>query len=84
MNNFKDLIDEEVDIEISGKAYFSGILIDNGLDILVLYNGRKYMYIPLLHLHNIKKEIIQRIHLRSLILKCHFWRSQNQYLFEKY
>lgn len=55
MNNFKDLIDEEVDIEISGKAYFSGILIDNGLDILVLYNGRKYMYIPLLHLHNIKK-----------------------------
>jgi len=55
MNNFKNLIDEEVEIEISGKTYFTGILIDNGLDILVLYNGQKYLYIPLLHIHNIMK-----------------------------
>lgn len=55
MNSFKHLIDEDVDVEISGKTFFSGILIDNGLDILVLYNNQKYMYIPLLHIHNIKK-----------------------------
>ncbi|PKG24651.1 DUF2642 domain-containing protein [Niallia nealsonii] len=57
MDNFKSLIGEEVNIEISGRIFFSGILIDNGLDILVLFKDKKYLYIPLIHVHNIKKRI---------------------------
>ncbi len=54
MYSFKGLIGEEVKIEISGNKTFSGILIDIGLDILVIYDGSKYAYIPILHIHNIK------------------------------
>lgn len=39
---------------ISGNTTFSGILIDIGSDVIVLYNGKKYLYIPLIHVHNIK------------------------------
>lgn len=51
----KNLLGIEVEVETSGKTFFSGILIDIGLDILVLYNGEKYLYIPMMHLHNIKE-----------------------------
>ncbi|WP_075981153.1 DUF2642 domain-containing protein [Bacillus massilinigeriensis] len=52
---------KEVEVEISGRTYFTGILIDIGLDILVLYDGQKFLYIPFLHLHNIKEKIIKEI-----------------------
>ncbi len=54
MYAFKKLIGEEVKVEISGNTTFSGILIDIGLDVLVIYNGSRYLYIPLIHMHNIK------------------------------
>lgn len=53
MYKFKSLIGEEVKVEISGKTTFTGILIDMGLDVLVLYNGTKYLYIPLIHMQSI-------------------------------
>jgi hypothetical protein len=59
MNGIKNLLDKEVDIEISGKTYFTGLLIDAGLDILVLFNGQEYLYIPLMHLHNISERTIK-------------------------
>lgn len=55
MPKIKNLLGIEVEVETSGKTFFSGILIDIGLDILVLYNGEKYLYIPMMHLHNIKE-----------------------------
>ena len=55
MNGMKKLLGTEVDIEISGKTTFSGILIDIGLDIIVLFDGEEYLYIPLMHLHNIRE-----------------------------
>lgn len=55
MNGLKNLCRKEVEIEISGKTTFSGILIEVGLDIVVLFNGEEYLYIPMIHLHNIKE-----------------------------
>ena len=59
MKRIQNLCGSEVEIEISGKTYFSGILIDVGLDILVVFNGEEYLYIPLMHLHNIRKRQIK-------------------------
>lgn len=55
MNGLKNLCGKEVELEISGKTAFFGILIDAGLDILVLFDGQDYHYIPMLHLHNIRE-----------------------------
>lgn len=57
LNDIKALIGKEISMEISGKTFFSGILIDMGLDILVLYDGKQFLYIPLMHLHNIKESL---------------------------
>jgi hypothetical protein len=59
MTGIKNFLGKEVELEVSGKTYFSGILIDLGLDILVLFNGLQYLYIPLMHLHNIKEREIK-------------------------
>lgn len=55
MTVLEHLIGEEVKVEISGNKRFTGILIDLGLDILVLYNGTKYLYFPMIHIQNISK-----------------------------
>nr|WP_295972584.1 DUF2642 domain-containing protein [uncultured Bacillus sp.] len=55
MNGLRGLCGKEVEVEISGRTVFSGILIDVGLDIIVLFDGEDYHYIPILHLHNIKE-----------------------------
>ncbi|WOD64120.1 DUF2642 domain-containing protein [Niallia taxi] len=57
MDSFKKLKNEYVKVEISGKTTFSGILLDNGLDIIVINDGEKYLYIPLNHVHTIKKSL---------------------------
>jgi hypothetical protein len=48
------MISQKVELEVTGKIIFQGILIDLGQDILVLFNGKDYFYIPLLHVHNIR------------------------------
>lgn len=63
MKGIKNFIGKDIEIEISGKTSFSGILIDVGLDILVIFDGLKYLYLPLLHIHNIK----ERIDIESII-----------------
>ncbi|NMD69896.1 DUF2642 domain-containing protein [Bacillus sp. DNRA2] len=59
MTGIKQLLGKEVEIEISGKTFFTGLLIDAGLDILVLFDGEEYLYIPLMHLHNISERTIK-------------------------
>jgi hypothetical protein len=54
MNNLQSLIGKQVELEVSGKVMLTGILVDVGLDIIVIYNGKEYLYIPHLHIHNIK------------------------------
>jgi hypothetical protein len=55
LTGLKYLLGKEIELEISSKTFFKGILIDVGLDILVIFDGMKYLYIPLIHLHNIKQ-----------------------------
>jgi hypothetical protein len=57
MNVFKELMGKNIEIEISGGNFHSGILVDSGLDILVLYAGRseKFFYIPTVHIQRVKE-----------------------------
>ncbi|WP_028403460.1 hypothetical protein [Ectobacillus panaciterrae] len=47
------LCGKQVDVVISGNVFFQGILIEIGKEILVLFDGQKFVYIPLLHVHRI-------------------------------
>ncbi|MCJ8006420.1 DUF2642 domain-containing protein [Lederbergia wuyishanensis] len=53
-NIFQSLSKEVILLEISGKKYIHGTFIDSGSDILVLYNGKEFVYIPLVHIQNFK------------------------------
>ncbi|MET0960988.1 MAG: DUF2642 domain-containing protein, partial [Psychrobacillus psychrotolerans] len=48
----QSLLKEYVQIEVSGKKVLKGILIDVGTDIIVIFNGTDYMYIPIDHIHS--------------------------------
>ncbi|WP_028611959.1 hypothetical protein [Paenibacillus harenae] len=49
------LLDQQVELEISGKAsLIRGKLIEFGQDILVLHNGTRFLYVPLIHLQQLR------------------------------
>ena len=48
----QSLIKEFVQIEVSGKKIIKGTLIDLGTDLMVIFNGTDYMYIPFNHIHS--------------------------------
>src|SRR4051794_4247184 len=52
-----DLIGKTIEVEISGENFHKGILVDSGLDIIVLYDGRtnSYLYIPFVHVQRLKE-----------------------------
>ncbi|KAB7704725.1 DUF2642 domain-containing protein [Bacillus aerolatus] len=50
----KDYIGEPIHLKLSGKREVSGILIELGSDVLVLYKQNEYYYIPLIHIREIK------------------------------
>ncbi|MDP4104703.1 MAG: DUF2642 domain-containing protein [Bacillota bacterium] len=54
MKKLQNLIGQKIELEVSGKVIFQGILKDLGQDILVLFNGKDYFYIPLIHVHNLR------------------------------
>ncbi|MCF6136631.1 DUF2642 domain-containing protein [Pseudalkalibacillus berkeleyi] len=51
LNNFDNYIGEHVKMTASGKVLLSGILVDTGSNIVVLYDGQDFLYIPLVHVH---------------------------------
>jgi hypothetical protein len=53
-----DLRGKQIDVVISRETLFQGTLIDNGKDILVLFDGQRYVYIPLIHVHRINRSFI--------------------------
>lgn len=53
MKKLSVFIGEKVSLEISGGKILTGILIDVGTDILVIYNRMQFLYIPIVHIHNI-------------------------------
>lgn len=54
----KDFLDEQIYVEVSGSIVHKGILIAVGSDIIVLFNGRDFLYIPIIHIQklNIKDD----------------------------
>jgi hypothetical protein len=48
------LVNVVVRIEVSGKIYISGRLIELGSDTLVLFDGKDYYYMPLVHIQKIE------------------------------
>lgn len=61
MERIRHYIGVEVEVEISGKTTFAGILIDTGLDVIILFDGQQFLYIPLLHVHNLKEKNLKEI-----------------------
>lgn len=53
MASFKHFLNKQVTIEISGNSIVEGILLEVGNDLLVLFNGENFLYIPLLHIQNV-------------------------------
>lgn len=49
-------IDEQIYVEVSGHIVHKGILIATGTDIIVLFNGRDFLYIPIIHIQKINKK----------------------------
>ena len=46
------LIQENLQIEISGKKMIHGTLIDVGSNIIFVFNGTDYIYVPIYHIQN--------------------------------
>lgn len=53
-----DLQGKQIDVVMSGKICFQGRLVENGKDILILFDGQRYIYIPLIHVHRINRSSI--------------------------
>jgi hypothetical protein len=58
--DFVDLIGKKVEVEISGGVFHKGILIDSGVDIIVIYEGstNSYLYIPFVHVQRLKETML--------------------------
>lgn len=55
MKKSHPLLNRYVELDISGKsAAIRGKLIDMGQDILVLHNGTQFLYVPLIHLQQLR------------------------------
>lgn len=48
------LLNKAITIDISGERKHTGILIDYGQDIVVIYDGMNFIYIPTLHIQSIR------------------------------
>lgn len=55
--DFVDLIGKKINIEISGGICHRGMLLDAGLDIIVIFNGISFLYIPTVHIQRLKELI---------------------------
>lgn len=55
--DFLHLKGKNIEVEISGGCFHKGILIDSGLDIIVLYEGKtnSFLYIPFVHIQRLKE-----------------------------
>jgi len=48
------LLGKQVCVQITGNNSINGVLTDFGIDILVIYNGQQFLYIPMLHVRRIQ------------------------------
>lgn len=57
MGFIESYLGQKIEIELSGNIQHTGYLIDSGTDIIVLQTKESYLYIPFIHIQNIKKAI---------------------------
>ncbi|RUL56856.1 DUF2642 domain-containing protein [Lysinibacillus antri] len=50
---FSQFKQETIKVDLAGKSYFRGSLIDSSKEILVLFDGKDFIYIPMIHVENI-------------------------------
>ncbi|AZN42683.1 hypothetical protein [Paenibacillus albus] len=55
MNELRSYINDKACIEVTGNRTVVGKLIDAGIDLLVMFDGQRYVYLPLSHVHSVKK-----------------------------
>ncbi|MGP4080793.1 DUF2642 domain-containing protein [Pseudalkalibacillus sp. R45] len=53
MNKYQHYVGETVELTLSGKIKLKGILIDTGSNIVVIFDGKDYLYVPLVHVHHL-------------------------------
>lgn len=49
---------KQIDVEILGKIVFQGILIDISKELIILFNGKDFIYLPLWHIYRLNKSEI--------------------------
>ncbi|MFB6465563.1 DUF2642 domain-containing protein [Cytobacillus sp. Hz8] len=54
MSKVKNYIGKQIFVQISGKDSFNGILTDIGSDVMVIFNGDDYLYLPFNSIHLIQ------------------------------
>lgn len=55
MNTLSLYIDQIVELELASKKSIVGKLVEVGSDIVVLYNGQHFLYVPVAHLLSVKR-----------------------------
>ncbi|RAP26141.1 hypothetical protein C2W64_02157 [Brevibacillus laterosporus] len=55
MQPISSFTNQFVQVELSGKNILIGKVMDQGIDILVLYDGTRYTYVPWIHVQSIKQ-----------------------------
>jgi hypothetical protein len=54
------LMNSLIDLDISGKpSTLRGKLVDMGQDILVIHNGQQFVYVPIIHLQQMRPANLQ-------------------------
>jgi hypothetical protein len=61
----QSLVKEVVQLEISGKKLINGTLIDLGSDVLVLFNGTDFVYIPTNHIQCLRSNLTDDIEIKA-------------------
>lgn len=59
--SFTSFIGETIRLELSGNQFLHGILIDKGSDILVIYDGKQFLYIPDFHVQSMSFHNVDEI-----------------------
>ncbi|MEH7416437.1 DUF2642 domain-containing protein [Neobacillus drentensis] len=60
--DFEDLLGKYIEVEISGGTFHKGTLVDSGLDIIVMYDGKRqhFLYIPFIHVQRLKETSLDK------------------------
>ncbi|CAM2915956.1 DUF2642 domain-containing protein [Paenibacillus sediminis] len=54
MNFLSSIMGKNIELELSGQIERLGVLIDCGPDVVVIFDGTNYLYIPFRHIRNIR------------------------------